>query len=187
MLTAQIEAVLFAAGKPVAVRQLARVLGASEEVVGEALAELRSRLNREDTPIHLLEHEGKAQLATNPSLAPLVRAFAKEEASGELTRPSLETLTIVAYRGPLTKPEIEQIRGVNCSLILRNLLVRGLIEEREDKERLQPVYAVSPDLLRHLGIHRIDELPSYGDFHGNERIDRMLAELGQAASVESPS
>ena len=95
----------------------------------------------------------------------------------ELTRPSLETLTIIAYRGPITKPEIEQIRGINCSLILRNLALRGLIEEADDAARLQPVYTVSVKFLRHLGIHAASELPQYEDLHGNERIGKMLEEL----------
>jgi segregation and condensation protein B len=115
----------------------------------------------------------------------VVRGFVKEDVSGELTRPSLETLTIIAYRGPVTKPEIEQIRGVNCSLILRNLLMRGLVEEREEASRLQPMYTVSSDFLRHLGLSSLSELPSYGEFHGNERIDKMLADLS-VAFQESP-
>ena len=99
--------------------------------------------------------------------------------AGELTRPSIETLTIIAYRGPITKPEIEQIRGVNCSLILRNLLMRGLVEESESVERLQPVYAISADFLRHLGLHAISDLPDYATLHGDEKISQLLRELAE--------
>jgi segregation and condensation protein B len=99
--------------------------------------------------------------------------------TGELTRPQLETLTIIAYRGPITKPEIEQIRGINCSLIIRNLLMRGLVEEAESAEKLQPVYSVSGDFVRHLGLHAIGELPEYASFHENEKMTQMLSELEQ--------
>lgn len=178
-----IEAILFAAGKPVSVKQLGKLLDVSQEIVREALDDLRARWNTDASGLHLLEHEGAVQLVSNPACAALVQSFVKEEVSGDLTRPSLETLTIVAYRGPVTKPEIEQIRGVNCSLILRNLLMRGLIEEREDANRLQPMYVVSVDFLRHLGLPSLSELPNYEEFHGNERIGKMLAEL-QVASNE---
>ncbi len=184
MLTRDIEAILFASGKPVALKSLAKLLDASQEVVREAVGDIRTRWNTERSGLHLLEHEGMIQCVSNPACANLVQSFAKEEVSGELTRPSLETLTIIAYRGPVTKPEIEQIRGVNCSLILRNLLMRGLVDEREDATHLQSTYTVSVDFLRHLGLSSISELPSYGGFHGNERIDKMLAEL--EGSPEEP-
>ena len=93
-----------------------------------------------------------------------------------MTQPSLETLTIIAYRGPITKPEIEQIRGVNCSLILRNLLIRGLIEEKEDKQRLQNTYTISFDFLRHLGADRVEELPQYSDLHTDEVVGQLIQE-----------
>jgi len=73
-------------------------------------------------------------MTTAKESSEIVEKFLKEELTGEMTRPQLETLTIIAYRGPMTKMEIEQIRGVNCSLILRNLLMRGLVEAKLDKK-----------------------------------------------------
>ena len=108
----------------------------------------------------------------------------KEEVYSELTQPQLEALTIIAYRGPITKLELETIRGVNCSLILRNLLVRGLIEEKDDAVKLQPVYSVSLEMLRHLGIHGVSELPDFENFHNNVQIDQMIQELS-GGSVNS--
>jgi segregation and condensation protein B len=183
MITAKIEAVLFAAAKPVEVKALAKLLDVSQEVLREAIDDVKARFNADASGIHVLEHEGKLQLVTNPAFTDVVKGFVKEDVGGELTRPSLEALTIIAYRGPVTKPEIEQIRGVNCSLILRNLLMRGLIEEREDIDRLQSVYSVSSDFLRHLGLHDRSELPGYNEFHDNERINKMLAELHEAAPI----
>lgn len=174
MLSTSLESILFASTKPVSVSTLKTLLDTSSEVLREAIDDAKLRFNTETSGIYLMEHEEKLQFVTNPSQAAIVAALVKEEVSGELTRPSVETLTIIAYRGPITKPEIEQIRGVNCSLIIRNLLVRGLIDEADDVERLQPVYTVSSDFLRHLGLHAITDLPEYAALNANEKIGELL-------------
>ena len=170
----KIEGILFATAKPLSYRKLAETLEVSEEVVKEAVEALKAARNREDSGIHLLDQNGGVQLVTNPLHNDLLGQFVKVDLGRELTRPSLETLTIIAYRGPLTKPEIELIRGVNCSLILRNLLMRDLIIEKMDKEKLQPVYAVSHTFLRHLGLTSVRDLPEYESFSENDDIARLL-------------
>lgn len=180
MLSTSLESILFASTKPVSVSTLKTLLDTSSEVLREAIDDAKLRFNTETSGIHLMEHEGKLQFVTNPSQAMIVAALVKEEVSGELTRPSVETLTIIAYRGPITKPEIEQIRGVNCSLIIRNLLVRGLIDEADDVERLQPVYTVSSDFLRHLGLHAITDLPEYAELHENTKITELTESLNDS-------
>lgn len=183
MVTMQLEAMLFAVGKPLSRAALKNALNISDEVFAEAIADLKTRFNTETSGIHLIETDaGELQFVTNPAASELIAALTKQESTGELTRPSLETLTIIAYRGPVTKPEIEQIRGVNCTLILRNLLLRGLIEEKDDVEKLQPVYSITTDFLRHLGIHSVQELPDFEELHGNEKIASMLAELAATSS-----
>ena len=107
--------------------------------------------------------------------AKVVADFVKEEFSGELTRPQLETLTVIAYRGPISKYELEIIRGVNCSLILRNLSIRGLIEEDYDQKKKEMRYRVSIDFFRHLGIQRVEGLPDYDTLHTHEVIETVLA------------
>jgi len=185
MLTSTLESILFAAAKPLDIKTLIKALNTNQETLREAIEELKTLRNVESSGIHLLEQEGKLQLATNPAAAEAVKVFAKEDLGGELTRPSLETLTIIAYRGPMTKPEIEQIRGINCALILRNLLVRGLIEEKDDPTKLQSVYSVSLDFLRHLGAHSVSELPEFESFHNNPQIDQMIQELsGEISNLE---
>ncbi|HBK34064.1 TPA: SMC-Scp complex subunit ScpB [Candidatus Uhrbacteria bacterium] len=176
MLTRTIEALLFASGKPIALTTLSKLLHISAGEVQEALKQLSEMRNIDASGIHILIHDGKAQYVTHPQEGEIVQSFLKEEVSGELTQPSLETLTIIAYRGPITKPEIEQIRGVNCSLILRNLLIRGLIEEKEDKQRLQNTYTISFDFLRHLGADRVEELPQYSDLHTDEVVGQLIQE-----------
>lgn len=183
MLTTKIEAILLASSKPISVAKLKKIFDVSEEVFQEAIEDITSRFNTESSGIHLLSHSGTIQFVTNPTEGELVAEFFKQDLGGDLTRPSLETLTIVAYRGPITKPEIEQIRGVNCSLILRNLLIRGLITEKDDVERLQPVYEVSADFIRHLGIHAVEELPDFEAFHENEKITKLVEELSVQEEV----
>ncbi len=178
MLTTKLEAILFAVAKPIAISQLQKQLGVSQEVLDEAIVNIKERYNNSASGVHILEHAGKIQFVSNPEVGEDVAAFLKKEASGPLTRPSLETLAVIAYRGPVTKPEIEQVRGVNCSLILRNLLIRGLIDEQEAAQKLQPVYVVSPDFLRELGLHSIEELPEFSSFHENEKIQQLMAEVG---------
>ena len=174
MLTTTIEAVLFAAAKPIKLTELRKHLDLSEEVVREAIDDIASRFNIETSGIQLMEQSGAVQFVSSAQTGEDVAKFLKKEASGPLTRPSLETLTIIAYRGPITKPEIEVIRGVNCSLILRNLLIRGFIQETMDKERLQPVYTLTHEFLQAMGTNRLEDLPDYDAFRTNEKINELL-------------
>lgn len=185
MLITTLEAILFVAAKPLEIKNLTKVLKTNQETLREAVESLKAVRNTEGSGIHLVEQEGKIQLVTNPIATEAVKLFAKEDLGGELTRASLETLTIIAYRGPITKPEIEQIRGINCTLILRNLLVRGLIEEKDDPEKLLPVFSVSLEMLRHLGIHGVSELPEFESFHHNPQIDQLIQEINEGQLLSS--
>ncbi len=180
-LSAKIEALLFVATKPMTTKQLAVALGVQITEIDTAIVDLGAARNIDASGIHLVVGDDGAILASNPAFADVVASLAKEDIEPELTRPSLETLTIIAYRGPMTKPEIEAIRGVNCALILRNLLIRGLITEDEDAIKLQPVYAMSSDALRALGLHSVKELPEYDALHTNAKVDKLLSAL-----IESP-
>ena len=131
-LLAKIEAILFLATKPVTLRRLTEVLGLKDDEIRSAISDLQAVRNVVKSGMHVILQENQVQLVTNPALGDVLSKLSKEEIESELTRPQLETLTIIAYRGPITKPEVEQIRGVNCALILRNLLMRGLIDEKDD-------------------------------------------------------
>lgn len=175
----RLESLLFVSSKPFAISQLQKVLSFSAEEMTSALKALEQKFNHSDSGIYLLQHEGQVQFVTPLEEADFIKTFLKQEATGELTRPSLETLTIIAYKGPITKPEIEQIRGINCSLILRNLLIRGLIEEKEEKQRLQPIYSVSLDFLQHLGLTSLEELPEYASLHAEEITQELKESVSQ--------
>lgn len=166
----KIEALLFAAGKPMTVKSVAKLLDISADDVVAALGVLQERYI--SGGLRLVEHDGAWQMVTAPEVADAVKTLAKEDA-GELTRPALETLTVIAYRGPITKAEIEAIRGVNCSLILRNLMIRGLIDEQELAAR-GTVYTLSMDAVRYLGLSSVKDLPGYEDLSGHARISQLL-------------
>jgi len=175
-LQSQIESILFVASKPLAEKKIAKALDADLSVVQEALAALAAKYNGQDSGIHFLREGASVQLATDPANADVVSGFIKDEVSGDLTKAQLETLTVVAYRGPITRPELEQIRGVNCAVILRNLMVRGLVQEEADKDALMSSYRLSFDALRHLGIKNVSALPDYDVLHSHDHIDAHLAQ-----------
>ncbi|MFH1766812.1 MAG: SMC-Scp complex subunit ScpB [Patescibacteria group bacterium] len=173
-LAAKIESILFLSTRPVSFTKLAKMLEVKEGEIKIAIEELQAQRNVSGSGIHIVVADAAVELGTNPGFADILDKMSKEETEAELTRPQLETLTIIAYRGPITKPEIEQIRGVNCSIILRNLAVRGFVVEREDKKFFQSVYTLSSEMLRHLGVHEAKELPDYNKFHDDKKIDSLL-------------
>ena len=113
-------------------------------------------------------------MATRPEHSDLVSEFIKAEELGDLTRPQLEALSVLAYRGPLAKSELEQVRGVNCSLILRNLMIRGLVEPVNSEASL-PRYQVTVDFLRYLGLSSVKELPEYENFVKDDNLNQAIA------------
>ncbi len=166
----KIESILFVASKPLRTKKIAAVLKISEKEALEFLKDLQLKHNNADSGIAILQNGDEWQMVASAENKEASENFLKSEVSGELTRPQLETLTVVSYCGPITKPELEQIRGVNCSLILRNLMLRGLVKENEDGANLLPVYEVTMDYLRHLGLNSLEELPNYSELHKHPYI-----------------
>lgn len=159
-LDAKIEAILFWKGEPISLKRLAFWLGVNEKEIKEALDELEKKLI--DRGVALLRKDNEVALGTAPALSDLMESLAKEELSGELSKASLETLTIILYRGPVGKQEIDYIRGVNSSYTLRSLLIRGLAERLENpSDRRTYLYKPTFDLLSYMGIKRLEDLPDY--------------------------
>lgn len=184
-LSSKIEAILFALAQPVTLKKLAELCEVKGEEIDGALRELAERLKEREGGIQLMIHGSEAELVTRPEVAELVREALKEEAQGELTRPSLEALAILAYRGPLTRPELEQIRGVQSTMILRNLAIRGLVEMKEDTRLGQPVYAVTSDFLKAIGADRVESLPHFDHLRAHSSVEQILDELnGGGRSTE---
>lgn len=188
----EIESLLFVSSRPLSAKRLAEASGHSKKEVEEALEALAAEYDaREASGVMLLRNGDEVQLATSPDNAEMVKTFLKDESFGELTRPALETLTIVGYRGPLTKAELEQIRGVNCSLILRNLMIRGLVETeggKADDPTAPATYRVTFDFLRYLGIRQMSELPDFENLRSDENLQKLLeASAGKAATPSEPA
>ncbi|MEK7067533.1 MAG: SMC-Scp complex subunit ScpB [Patescibacteria group bacterium] len=175
-LKSKIESLLFIAGKPLAPKEMVKLAGGkiSAKEVNTAVDELIKDYQNQERGVRIIKSASEVQMVTSGDNAPVIQNFIKAETTGELTKPSIEALTIVAYRGPITKWELERIRGVNCSLILRNLMLRGLVEEKVDSKRKETHYTVTLDFLKYLGISDVRQLPDYESLRHNENIEKFL-------------
>ncbi len=156
---ARVESLLFVADAPVSIGRLAKALEATEGQVEKALSELGTIYAGRG--LRLQRIGNRVQLATAPAAAPDVERFLGLEVRTTLSRAALETLGIVAYRQPITRPEIEAIRGVNSDSVLRTLLRVGVIEEvgRAPTVGRPVLYGTTFEFLQHFGLQRLDELP----------------------------
>lgn len=160
-LGAALESLLFVADKPVEAAQLARALRIQPEAVEVGLAELAAALVDNQRGLRLLEQAGRYRLVTRPDVAAAVEEFLNLELSTRLSGPALETLAVIAYRQPVTRAQIEAVRGVDCGGVLRTLVQRGLVEEVGRLEGLgRPiVYGITEQFMHHFGLTNLHELP----------------------------
>jgi segregation and condensation protein B len=159
-LDAQIEAILFFRGDPMDISKIALVLGRTESEIEEGLVLLQSKL--EGRGINLSRHDNKVMLGTVSESFDIINSVIKEDLVRDLGKAGLETLTTVLYRGPITRAGIDHVRGVNSSFILRNLLIRGLIEKYPNPQDSRSfLYKASFDLISYLGLTSVEELPEY--------------------------
>ena len=174
-LEAQIEAVLFWNGEAMKISKLASIFSVEESEIENALKKLEGRPEENERGIMLVRKDDEVMLGTHPDAGELLEKLAKENLSKDLGKAALETLTIVLYKGSLTKSEIDYVRGVNSGFILRNLLVRGLVERiQNDKDSRSFLYRASFDLLQHFGLSKIDDLPEFDSLRN--KIDEALVE-----------
>ena len=155
-----IEAILFYQAEPLSAKRLASLTKKSEVEVRDALKVLEEKLSH--TGLRLLTNGDEVTLGTSPLAGATIEAITKEELSKDLSKASLETLAIVLYKGPLTRAEIDYVRGVNSTFILRNLLIRGLVEKIDNPhDQRSFLYKPTFALLEHMGVTRIEDLPEY--------------------------
>ena len=156
----KLEAMLFVAAEPVTTAQLATALDVAPSVVERGLNELEASLATRG--LRLQRHAGRFQLTTAPQLAELIERFLGLEATTHLSRAALETLAIIAYQQPVTRPQIDSIRGVNSDSMMKSLLTKGLILEsgRADGPGRPILYSTTPEFLQHFGLNSILEMPS---------------------------
>lgn len=180
----KIESILFVSAKPLSLEKISSICLVPKNEAEQALAALEEKYESADSGIKLMKDGRKYQLVSDSKNAKVVKDFLKDEQTGELTRPALETLTIIAYRGPIAKGELELIRGVNCSLIIRNLLIKGLIEAEEDKKELITFYRVTFDFLRFLGINQQSEMPDYEKLCRDKRLEDLITTQEERQKAE---
>lgn len=155
-----IEAVLFFKATPQKKLSLQKLFDVSKEDLIHAIEQLRSRL--EFGAVRLIETETELSLATAPELSDFVEAMRKAELKGDIGKAGAETLAIILYKEPVTRAEIDRVRGVNSSFILRNLLMKGLVERESVGNSYQ--FKITPTLLQHLGVSTKQELPKFSEF-----------------------
>ncbi len=159
-LDALVEALLFVAPGPVTLAQIAAGSEVSIEQIEAGLKALRERYNQ-GGGLAIQEHRGKFQLTTRPVFGSVIEKFLGLQATSRLSRAALETLAIVAYKQPVTRPKLDEIRGVNSDGVIKSLLSKGLIEEtgRAEGPGRPIIYATTADFLQYFGFSSLDELP----------------------------
>jgi segregation and condensation protein B len=162
-----VEALIFVSDEPLSVKTIADVLKEDKQVVGETVAALAEEFNGRNGGLQLREVAGGWQFATRPEFHEHVRAFLKTRPSAKLSIASLETLAVIAYRQPVTVPEILEIRGVQSPSAIKTLLDKKLIVAKGRKETVgRPMmYGTSKEFLMQFGLKDLSELPSVEDFH----------------------
>ena len=164
---AVIEALIFVSDEPLSVKSIADVLKEDKAAINEAIAALAEEFNARQSGLQLREVAGGWQFATRPEYHEHVRAFLKTRPSAKLSIASLETLAVIAYRQPITVPEILEIRGVQSPSAIKTLLDKKLIVAKGRKETVgRPMmYGTSKEFLLQFGLKDLSELPSVEDFH----------------------
>lgn len=160
-LKGRIEAILFVAGEAVGIRDLAKALRIEEKELKEALKAIGSEYDYEQRGFMLKRFGDKVQLATRPLYSEDVLRLLQPVQQQSLSQAAMETLAVVAYKQPVTRAEVEQIRGVKCDYSLQSLMIKGLIQEAGRKDTIgRPIlYATTDMFLSHFGIQGLEDLP----------------------------
>jgi len=154
-----LEGWLFYKAGPLKKAEITKELNVSLSDLQTATETLRARL--ENGGLRLVETDYELQLVTAPALGDFMEALQKAEVKKDIGKAGAETLAIILYKGAVSRPEIDRIRGVNSTFILRNLLVRGLVERTEAKQGSGYVFSISTALLEHLGVEKVQDLTDF--------------------------
>jgi len=183
---AAVEAILFVSGDPVNVAELAHHMNLTMNEMDDALAELARTYIEDNRGIRLNRNGGEAYLSIDPARARAVETFLQPMKKQALSQAVLETLSVIAYRQPATRAEIEAVRGVKCDYSVQMLIKRGLIEEAGQRETLgRPTeYRTTDKFLMHFGIENIDQLPDINALKVD--VPELPASSPHMAGVKGP-
>lgn len=183
-LSAQIESVLLFKGGTMSVSELARTTGTDDAAVEEALGDLESLYAGRG--VRLVRHAGRVALSTAPEHKTLIEAMRRDELEGPLGRAGLETLAIVMYRGPVSRADIEYIRGVNVSSTLRSLLIRGLVERVDNPhDKRSYLYQTTAEVPAYFGLSKVEDAPSFAEVKAALE-ETMATKPVEAIETEEP-
>lgn len=185
-----LESLLFITDHPLSLAQLCKIVGVKEsesEKVTAAIAALKQELDDKASAVHVVEVADGFQMGTRPAYAPFVKKLFTERMTMKLSTAAHETLSIIAYKQPLTRAEIEQIRGVEVIAALERLLEKGLIKVVGRKETVgRPLmYGTTPDFLRHFGLRSLEDLPPIDSFTVEAPVETPRVETIAEAPVET--
>jgi len=182
-----LESLLFTSGEPLSKETLIKASGATAGEVNQALTELKQRYEEDKSGLTLIVHGENYQIVSKALNQNYVQKLISGVFEEKLTPTALECLTIVAYRGPLGRSQIDLIRGVNSGYILHQLVLRGLVERHSDPNRGNAfLYSITDNYLKHLGLSNINELPHYEEYH-NKDLQSLLTDIinTQSETVET--
>ncbi len=158
-LESKIEALLFWKAEPMSIKEISKFLEVEVGDVESSIETLKAALAGRG--LGIVQNGGEIMLYTAPEASELIKKLTKEELAREVSKAGIEVLSLIIYRGPISKKDIDYIRGVNSSYIIRNLLVRGLIERVENGDSRSFVYQPTFEFLAHLGVSKKEELPDF--------------------------
>ncbi len=179
-----IEAILFWKGEPISIKKLSEILQKSEEEISASLKILEEKL--QGRGVSLVFKESEVALTTSKDTSELIEKLTKDELVKDLGKAGLETLSIIIYQGPISRAEIDYIRGVQSNFILRNLMIRGLVEKVSNpKDQRSFLYKPTFELLTYLGITKIEEMPEFQK--AKEEIESYKNSVESSNQQESAS
>lgn len=166
---ANIEAILFAAGEPVEMKSLSNFLKKPSKEISAEIDEMAAQYLDEKRGLQIIKKGNTIQLVSSARFGDSVAKFLNKKLHEPLSNAALEVLSVIAYRGPVTRAQIEHIRGVNCSFTLRNLAIKGIVDRKENPaDSRSYLYEVSFDFLKKSGLSSVVELPEYDELHRHD-------------------
>ena len=167
-----LESLIFVSGEPVGFKKLEKIIGKDKEELKLTAGVLAKKYEEEKRGLRILIKDNQVQMVTAKENSEYLDKFLQGDLQDNLSQAALEVLSIVAYRGPISRAGIEEIRGVNCSFTLRQLLIRGLMERVNNPSDARAyLYQISFDFLKKLGVKNVRELPDFEELNKKEKLE----------------